>query len=83
MLKVMSILDKTNLLKILKFIQKSMTMPILIIQLKILKTKRHKRDTEHLETISNKSAIKEMKEDIKNNSHKNDTESTNDDFQFF
>lgn len=47
-----------------------------------LKNKAAQEDTEHLETISNKSAIKEMKENIEN-SHKNDTESTNDDFSFF
>ena len=47
-----------------------------------LKNKAAQEDTEHLETISNKSAIKEMKENIEN-SHKKDTESTNDDFSFF
>ena len=47
-----------------------------------LKNKVAQEDTEHLETISNKSAIKEMKENIEN-SHKKDTESTNDDFSFF
>ena len=47
-----------------------------------LKNKAAQEDTEHLETISNKSAIKEMKENIEN-SHKKDNESTNDDFSFF
>ena len=47
-----------------------------------LKNKAAQEDTEHLETISNKSAIKEMKENIEN-SHKKDTESINDDFSFF
>ena len=47
-----------------------------------LKNKAAQEDTEHLETISNKSVIKEMKENIEN-SHKKDTESTNDDFSFF
>lgn len=47
-----------------------------------LKNKAAQEDTEHLETISNKSVIKEMKENIES-SHKKDTESTNDDFSFF